>query len=157
MPGRLSELLDPARVSLHVKSAKRTTALNEVAQLLAHHPDVLNFDGFYTELLARDRLDTTSLGHGFAVPHARTDHVKQIVLAVGRSDAGVPFDNGENVRMMFMLGTPKARPGDYLQVLSNLCRMLKDPANRDSFLTAATPEEFVQVIAAAEAKLLAPV
>ena len=156
MPGRLSELLDPARISLHVKSTKRTSALNEVAQLLASHPDVINFDGFYSELLARDRLDTTSLGHGFAVPHARTDHVKQIVLAVGRSDTGIPFDNGETVRLMFMLGTPKARPGDYLQVLSNLCRMLKDLANREAFLAAPTPVEFIQAVIAAEARLLAP-
>jgi mannitol/fructose-specific phosphotransferase system IIA component (Ntr-type) len=156
MPGRLSQLLDPARIQLQVKNTKRTSALNEVAQLLAPHPDVLNFDGFYAELLARDRLDTTSLGHGFAVPHARTDHVKQIVLAVGRSDSGIAFEAGETVRMMFMLGTPKARPGDYLQVLSTLCRLLKDPANRQAFLEAPTPEAFIEVITAAEAKLLAP-
>jgi mannitol/fructose-specific phosphotransferase system IIA component (Ntr-type) len=156
MAGRLSQLLDPARILLQVKSTKRTSALNEVAQLLANHPDVANFDGFYAELLARDRLDTTSLGHGFAVPHARTDHVRQIVLAVGRSDQGILFDAGENVRMMFMLGTPKSRPGDYLQVLSILCRLLKDPANREAFLAAPTPEEFIRVLTAAEAKLLAP-
>jgi len=156
MPGRLSQLLDPARILLQVKNTKRTSALNEIAQLLATHPDVINFDGFYAELLARDRLDTTSLGHGFAVPHARTDHVKNIVLAVGRSEAGIPFEGGEVVRMMFMLGTPKARPGDYLQVLSLLCRLLKDPANREAFLTAATPEEFVSVLTAAETRLLAP-
>lgn len=156
MPGRLSQLLHPSRILLQVKNTKRTSALNEVAQLLAPHPDVINFDGFYAELLARDRLDTTSLGHGFAVPHARTDHVKQIVLAIGRSDAGVLFEAGETVRMMFMLGTPKSRPGDYLQVLSILCRLLKDPANRQAFLDAPTPEEFIQAITAAEAKLLAP-
>lgn len=156
MPGRLSQLLDPARITLQVKSTKRTSALNEVAQLLAPHPDVANFDGFYAELLARDRLDTTSLGHGFAVPHARTDHVRQIVLAVGRSDEGIPFDGGEMVRVMFMLGTPKARPGDYLQVLSTLCRLLKDPANRQSFLEAPTPEEFIRRVSEAEAKLLNP-
>lgn len=156
MPGRLSQLLDPTRILLQVKSTKRTSALNEVAQLLSSHPAVQNFDGFYTELLARDRLDTTSLGHGFAVPHARTDHVQQIVLAVGRSDAGVPFDSGETVRMMFMLGTPKSRPGDYLQVLSILCRLLKDPANRQAFLNAATVEDFIRAVSEAESKLLAP-
>jgi mannitol/fructose-specific phosphotransferase system IIA component (Ntr-type) len=154
MPGRVSQLLDPTRISLQVKNTKRTSALNEVAQLLATHPGVQNFEGFYSELLARDRLDTTSLGHGFAVPHARTDHVQQIVLAVGRSEAGVPFENGETVRLMFMLGTPKARPGDYLQVLSTLCRMLKDSDNRQAFLSAETPEDFVRVVTAAENKLL---
>lgn len=154
MAGRLSQLLDPTRISLQVKNTKRTSALNEVAQLLANHPSVQNFEGFYAELLARDRLDTTSLGNGFAVPHARTDHVQQIVLAVGRSEAGVPFEGGETVRLMFMLGTPKARPGDYLQVLSTLCRLLKDPANREAFLTAPTPDEFIHVLTAAENKLL---
>ncbi len=156
MPGRLSQLLDPTRILLQVKNTKRTSALNEVAQLLSTHPAVLNFEGFYNELLARDRLDTTSLGHGFAVPHARTDHVREIVVAVGRSEAGVPFDSGENVRMMFMLGTPKSRPGDYLQVLSILCRLLKDPANRQAFLAASTVEDFIRAVTEAEAKLLAP-
>ncbi len=126
------------------------------AQVPATHPAVLNFDGFYAELLARDRLDTTSLGHGFAVPHARTDHVQSIVLAVGRSEPGIPFEGGEMVRMMFMLGTPKSRPGDYLQVLSTLCRLLKDPANREAFLTAPTPEAFTQAVISAENKLLTP-
>jgi mannitol/fructose-specific phosphotransferase system IIA component (Ntr-type) len=153
MPGSLAKLLDPTRVSLQVKNTKRTSALNEVAQLLVTHPAVQNFEGFYSELLARDRLDTTSLGHGFAVPHARTDHVREIVLAVGRSETGVPFECGENVRMMFMLGTPKARPGDYLQVLSTLCRLLKDAKNRDAFLTAPTPEEFIAELTSAEARL----
>ena len=156
MSGRLSQLLDPARISLQVKNTKRTSALNEVAQLLASHPAMQNFDGFYAELLARDRLDTTSLGHGFAVPHARTDHVQRIVLAVGRSDAGIPFEGGETVRLMFMLGTPKARPGDYLQVLSTLCRMLKYPENREAFLAAPTPEDFTKALVAAENKLLGP-
>jgi PTS system nitrogen regulatory IIA component len=154
MPSRLSQLLDPSRILLQIKSTKRTAALHEVAELLSKHEHVGNFDGFYAELLARDRLDTTSLGHGFAVPHARTDHVQQIVVAVGRSESGVQFEGGENVRMMFMLGTPKARPGDYLQVLSLLCRLLKDSANREAFLAAPTPEDFIKVLSAAEAKLL---
>jgi mannitol/fructose-specific phosphotransferase system IIA component (Ntr-type) len=154
MPGRFSQLLDPARVNLQVARTKRTAALQEVARQLADHPEVVNFEGFYNELLARDRLDTTSLGHGFAVPHARTEHVKQIVLAVGRSDIGVPFDDGENVRMMFILGTPKTRPGDYLQMLSTLCRLLKSPDNRAAFLSATTPADFVRVVSDAETKLL---
>jgi len=156
MSGRFSALLDPARVSLRVQNTDRTAALHEVAQLLVGHPSVANFDGFYAELLARDRLDTTSLGYGFAVPHARTEYVKDIVLAVGRSQAGIPFDGGDDVHLIFMLGTPKSRPGDYLQILSILCRLLKSPANREAFLNAATPEEFVRLVTEAEAHLATP-
>ena len=75
MAGRISQLLDPTRILLNVRSSKRTGALNEVAQLLTTHPDVTNFEGFYSELLARDRLDTTCLGNEIALPHARTEHV----------------------------------------------------------------------------------
>ena len=154
MAGRISQLLDPKRILLQVRGTKRTGALNEVAQLLQGHPDVTNFEGFYSELLARDRLDTTCLGNEIALPHARTEHVKAIVLAVGRSDTGILFENSqENVRLMFMLGTPKTKPGDYLLVVSTLCKLLKEPANREAFLTAQSPEAFIAAIAAAEAKL----
>ena len=154
MAGRISQLLDPKRILLQVRGTKRTGALNEVAQLLQGHPDVTNFEGFYSELLARDRLDTTCLGKEIALPHARTEHVKAIVLSVGRSDTGILFENSqENVRLLFMLGTPKTKPGDYLLVVSTLCKLLKEPANREAFLTAQSPEAFIAAIAAAEAKL----
>jgi mannitol/fructose-specific phosphotransferase system IIA component (Ntr-type) len=154
MAGRITSLLDPSRVALKVQSTKRTAALNEVAHLLEGHPDVGNFSGFYDELLARDRLDTTCLGNAVALPHARTEHVRKIVMAVGRSETGIPFDaNGEIVRLFFVLGTPKTKPGDYLAVVSALCKILKDPADRATFLQATTPEEFIAAIAAAETKL----
>ena len=117
MTGRITSLLNPAQILLRVQSNRRTTALKEVAHLLNPHADVVNFNGFYEELLARDRLDTTCLGNGIALPHARTEHVKKIVMAVGRSDHEIPFDaNGEAVRLFFVLGTPKTKPGDYLAV-----------------------------------------
>ena len=157
MAGRLSKLLDPSRIALNVQSTKRTVALNEVARLLDGHPDVTNFQGFYNELLARERLDTTCLGNEIALPHARTEHVKKIVMAVGRSAAGIHFENSnQTVRLMFVLGTPKSNPGDYLQVVSVLCKIFKDSANREALTNAATAEQFIQTIVTAEEKLLTP-
>lgn len=153
MAGPISSLLDPSRILLVVQNTKRTSALHELAVTLKGHPSVSDFDGFYQELLARDRLDTTSLGNGIALPHARTEHVKNIVMVVGRSPQGILFEHGnETVHLMFMLGTPKSKPGDYLQVLGALCRILKDPANRESFLKAETPDAFVAAVVAAEQK-----
>ncbi|HUL55237.1 MAG TPA: PTS sugar transporter subunit IIA [Opitutaceae bacterium] len=145
MAGKLSQFLDPTRITLNVQSTRRTAALNEVARLLQGHPDITSFQGFYNELLARERLDTTCVGNEIALPHARTEHVRKIVMAIGRSDQGVFFENGnQTVRLMFVLGTPKANPGDYLQLVGLLCRMLKLPAGREALLAAATPEIFVQ-------------
>ncbi len=154
MAGKITSLLAPARILLQVQGTRRTAALHEVARLLDGHPDIANFAGFYDELLARDRLDTTCLGNGIALPHARTEHVRQIVLAVGRSDAGIPFDAaGEIVKLFFVLGTPKSKPGDYLAVVSALCKLLRDPADRAALLAAATPEDFIAAVGAIEAKL----
>ncbi len=158
MIGRLSQLLDPSRIMLSIQSTRRTVAINEVARLLDGHPNVTNFQGFYNELLARERLDTTCLGNAIAIPHARTEHVQKIVLAVGRSAQGVMFENcNQIVKLMFVLGTPKTNPGTYLAIVSALCRLLKEPANREAFMAAPTPEAFVQAVVAAEEKLLGAV
>ncbi|OAM89499.1 PTS sugar transporter subunit IIA [Termitidicoccus mucosus] len=157
MTGRLTKLLDPACITLSIQSGKRTTAINEVARLLDGHPSVSNFQGFYNELLARERLDTTCLGNEIAIPHARTEHVQSIVLAIGRSQSGVHFENcNQTVRLMFVLGTPKSNPGAYLAIVSSLCKLIKDAAVREALLGAATPEEFAQILTAAEEKILAP-
>ena len=157
MAARLSSLLEPSRILLDLQSTKRTAALHEVAALLETNPNVVNFAGFYQELLARERLDTTCLGNEVALPHARTEHVKQIVIAVGRSTAGVHFENcDQNVRLMFVLGTPKSNPGDYLMLVGTLCRLIKDESNRAALLAAPTPEAFIATVKELEDKILGP-
>jgi mannitol/fructose-specific phosphotransferase system IIA component (Ntr-type) len=157
MATRLSKLLDPARITLAVQSTKRTAAINEVARLLETHPDIANFQNFYNELLARERLDTTCLGNEIALPHARTEHVKKIVLAVGRSTEGVLFENSnQTVKLMFVLGTPKSNPTDYLILVGALCRLIKDSASRDLLMSAATPEAFITTVKELEDKILGP-
>ncbi len=154
MAGPISRLLDPSRIFLNLQNVQRTSALHELAKVFDGNPEVTSFDGFYRELLARDRLDTTCLGNGVALPHARTEHVKTIVMAVGRSEKGIGFgEKNETVHLMFMLGTPKSKPGDYLQVVSALCKILKSPANMEAFLKAQTPEAFIAAAVAAEQKL----
>ncbi len=157
MATRLSSLLEPSRILLNVQSTKRTAALNEIAKLLETHPNVVNFPGFYQELLARERLDTTCLGNEVALPHARTEHVKKIVIAVGRSTPGVHFENcDQTVRLMFVLGTPKSNPGDYLMLVGTLCRLIKDESSRAALLAAPTPEAFIATVKELENKILGP-
>lgn len=157
MAARLSTLLAPSRILLNLQSTKRTDAINEVARLLETHPDVANFAGFYQELLARERLDTTCLGNEIALPHARTEFVRNIVIAVGRSAAGVHFENSnQNVRLMFVLGTPKSNPGDYLMLVGSLCRLIKDAPQREALFAAQTPEAFIATVKALEDRILGP-
>jgi len=157
MAGRISTLLDLSRINLQVHSSDRMAALEEVARQLEDHPDVTNFDKFYAELLAREELDTTYLGNAIALPHARTKHVNKIVMAVGRSENGISFNGSdEDVKLMFVLGTTKSNPTDYLMCVSSLVKILNKPENLEALMTAATPEAFSQAIKTAEEKLLSP-
>ena len=118
MAGTLALLLDPARIVLNLQSTRRIAALYEVAHLLDGQPDVTNFQGFYNELLARERLDATCLGNEVALPHARTEHVAKIVMAVGRSVQGVFFENSsQTVRLSLSLAHPSPTPATIFRSL----------------------------------------
>jgi mannitol/fructose-specific phosphotransferase system IIA component (Ntr-type) len=111
---------------------------------------VVDFPGFYQELLAREQIETTCVNE-IAFPHARTDHVKSMVLSVGRSKKGVWFENaGQMVKLIFVIGTPKRMVTEYLSVVGGLARLLKDKEIREQLLEASTPAEFVDVIARGE-------
>lgn len=145
---RLVELVQPNLVLLDLKETKRTAAIHEVAKLLEKDPDVLNFQSFYDELLARERLEATSLGYGVAFPHARTDHVKKMVLAVGRSSTGVLFENsGEKIHFIFVIGTPRRMVTEYLALVGAMARLLRSDEVRQKLMAAKTPEDFAAVFA----------
>jgi len=155
MAGTLALLLDPTCIALNLRSTRHGAALYEIAHLLDGRPQVTDFQGFLAELLARERLDTTCLGNRVALPHARTEHVAKIVMAVGRSEQGVLFEDcGQTVRLIFVLGTPPSSAGEYLQVVGTLCRIIKDPANCEALMTAPTAAAFVRTLVDLEARVL---
>ena len=148
---QISSLLKPEQIKLELDQAKRCNAINEVAQLLQHNPNVTNFAGFYEELLARERIESTCLGNEIAFPHARTDSLKGMVLAVGRSTGGVWFENSsQNVKLIFVIGTPKRMVTDYLSVVGGLARLLKDASTREQLLTVQGVDEFIATLTKAE-------
>ena len=73
------------------------------------------------------------------------------------SDAGVHFENSnQNVRLMFVLGTPKSNPGDYLMLVGSLCRLIKEASQREALFAAATPEAFIATVKELEDKVFGP-
>lgn len=145
---KLTELLKPELILMELAENKRTAAIHEVAALLEKDSGMANFQGFYDELLARERVEPTTLGNGVAFPHARTDHVKRLVLAVGRSSAGVHFEsNGENIHFIFVIGTPRRMVTEYLALVGSMARLLRHDEVRTALLAAKNPQEFLAALA----------
>jgi len=141
-------------MKLSLASTQKDAAIEEVARLLKGQPGMTNYEGFYRDLLAREKLDTTCFGYEIAVPHGRTTHVSKILLAVGRSDTGISYPNSNGkMRLFLVLGTPKSDPDAYLSTISEMCRLLHDKKNRAALLNAPTPAAFIKAVAAAEKKL----
>ncbi len=151
---RLHTLLKPHLVKLSLTETKRTSAIREVAELLNGDERVKDFEKFYQELLARERLENTCLGCEVALPHARTDCVQHMVLAVGRSQNGVLFENAnQSAKLIFVMGTPKRMATEYLRMVGTIARVLKEEKVRSQLLDAETAEDFIQVLSDAENKL----
>jgi mannitol/fructose-specific phosphotransferase system IIA component (Ntr-type) len=152
LTGKIAGLLDPAAIQLNLQATDKVGALREVAGLLAQKHCIGKFDVFFQEILERERVSNTALGHDIAIPHARTDQCSEIVVAVGRSARGIPFEakDSQPVRLIFLIGTPKAMVTEYLRVVGNLARLLRQDQLRQALLAAPDPATFIQLIAQAE-------
>jgi PTS system nitrogen regulatory IIA component len=108
---------------------------------------MIDFDLFLEDVFERERLGTTGIGDGIAIPHARTDAVDQLVIALGRSARGVEFESldGKKVKLLFLMGTPKGSVSHYLKILAQLTRLLKEGTFRDKLLEARDKEIVVSL------------
>jgi mannitol/fructose-specific phosphotransferase system IIA component (Ntr-type) len=147
MANALSELLRPENVTLDLPPSEADAAILAAAAPLALRPAVTNFGAFCQALLEREKTSSTAIGLGVAFPHARMNHVTEIVMAAGRCSEGVAFPGAdEPVRLIFVIGTPLGMVREYLKLLGGLAKVLKRAELRQRLLRAATAAEFVHAL-----------
>jgi mannitol/fructose-specific phosphotransferase system IIA component (Ntr-type) len=142
----LVDLLDEKNVALDLRARKQETAVRELVQLLSANGKIDNPEKFLEQVLARERVSPTITDHGVAFPHARTDLVKEIVLAIGRSRTGIRFETSKRAHLIFLIGVPRQLVNDYLIVLGTLARAVADDLTRTALLQAETLEQFIQAL-----------
>lgn len=147
MASSLSDLLFENQIKLDLKEQTQSGALRELVDLFGPNPAVHDLPGFHEALLSREKVNSTVVGNGIAFPHARTDVVDKIVLAAGRSVAGVKFENSPDpVHLIFVIGTPKGLISDYLVCIGALARFVKNKETCDRLMKAQTPAEFLDLL-----------
>ena len=147
MSALLSEILDPKLVALELREGTAAEAILELAELLRDHGHVQDFFKFADAVMEREGRTSTNTGEGVAFPHARTDLVNKISLAVGRSTPGIRFGpSKELVHLIFLFGVPKQMVTDYLVCVGAVARVVKDQPKRDELIAVATAEEFVELL-----------
>lgn len=146
----LTDLLDPRHVRLGLKSRTLDNAIHELIGLLAANGHIAEAGKFAELVISRERTNPSIVELGVAFPHARTDVVEKIVLAIGRKAAGIPFgENATRANLIFLIGVPQRLVNDYLIAVGALARIARNDSIRRQLLRVPTAEQFIEIIRAA--------
>lgn len=129
---QLGKLLSPGRVALLSAVSSKKRALELVSELMAAGGTGLNAGVVFAGLVERERLGSTGLGHGAAIPHARLKGLEHALCAFLRLGEGVDFDaaDGEPVHMICALLVPEQSTSEHLDILAMLAEMFSDETVR---------------------------
>jgi len=145
---RLAALLDPMLVVADLRSGSKTGAIGELMDLVTRKFPEMDRAGILSSIAEREEIENTSFGRCFAFPHARTDLVGEMHIALGVSKKGIrtPTTDNRPVHVICLLLTPRNIAQLYLQTLSAFASVARDETNLPRLLVARTPEEVVRVI-----------
>lgn len=145
---RLSQILPPSQVLVSVDATSKKRAFEE-AGLLFENMQGLNSALITDSLFARERLGSTGLGHGVAIPHGRIKGLKAPMAAVFQLATPIGFDapDEQAVDMLIFLLVPEAATQKHLEILSEIAELLSDSTLREKLKTTTDASVLHQLIA----------
>ena len=147
----LSDILTPQFIDLDLKATNHQEAVLHVASMLKGDDRVLDWQKFYEGVLQRNPCVAGGCDFDISIPHARTDAVNTMVMAVGRSSNGIAFPNSEaKIHYIFVIGVPVPLAADYLRIVGALARMFRNVESEKKLRTMSDPAEFIRHLAAHE-------
>ncbi len=143
----ISNYLDE-RVILFLNVDQRDAALRTLVDSLEKAGKLQNKEDFYQAILERERIVSTGIGIGVAIPHAKLSGYGDFFIAIGiQKKQGLEWNalDGSQVRLIFMIGGPENKQTEYLKILSRLTMAIKDEERRKKLLKATTPHEVIEL------------
>ena len=140
---QIAQLLSPERILLDLDAASKVRLFEAVGTAFAGHGGGLDANAISTSLAAREKLGSTGLGQGIAIPHGRIKGLKQARGAFVRLRQPVAFDapDGKPVSQVFVLLVPEQATDLHLQLLSELAQMFSERAFRERLGAAKSSDE----------------
>lgn len=143
----ISDILKPDRVVADLRATSKKQALQELAR---HGAKVtgLNERAIFEVLLEREKLGTTGVGNGIAIPHGKLDELDGLYGLFARVERPVDFDSidGDPVDLMFLLLAPESSGADHLKALARISRLLRDEETCEKLRGTDTPEALYAIL-----------
>jgi PTS system nitrogen regulatory IIA component len=145
---KLSEIFKPQSVIHDLKAHDKKGVLEELSQVITEQEKSLNKGTLLQVLLERERLGSTAIGDGVALPHGKLRELDKLLISFGRSIDGLDFDSIDEqpAYLFFLLLAPENSAGMHLKFLAKMSRMLKDGNFRQRLMGAKTREEIYKII-----------
>ena len=144
---KLSEMIKKARI-VDLKGKNKQEILKELVDVIATAPEVTDKNDFFISIIKREKIMSTGIGIGLAVPHVKINSVKDFVMAIGRKKGGVDFDSidGKPVYLVIMIGANTEQTDDYLKALAEVSQLLKDSGFREKMINAPSSEVVMELL-----------
>jgi PTS system nitrogen regulatory IIA component len=145
---KIADFLDAAKVIPDLKGKDKKAVLKEMADWMASQDRSLDAQKLLETLLEREKISSTAIGEGVAIPHGKMAGVQKICGVFARSPQGVNFDSvdGGLTYLFFLLIAPEDSAADHLKALARISRLLKDSSFRARLMEGKTREEIFNVI-----------
>jgi nitrogen PTS system EIIA component len=151
---KITDFLTLDRVIADLSGKEKSQVLEEMANQLADRPSGLDPAQVLRVLEDREKISTTAIGEGVAIPHGKLPTVEKITGLFARSSQGVDFASldGERTYLFFTLIAPQDAAADHLKALARISRLLKDPELRRRLLAAGSSQDLYNIIATEDQK-----
>ena len=125
---KLPDLLKEKYIELDLKEKEKTKLIAELVDIVAKPSRIKDGKTLFKAILEREKLGSTAIGNGIAMPHAKIKGVKKPLLILGRSAEGVDFNSldGEKTYLFFMLISAQEEVGLHLKILAKISHLVKD-------------------------------
>jgi PTS system nitrogen regulatory IIA component len=145
---KILEILPKKAIIPDLKGRTKKQVLDELIDALLREKPELDRERLMAVLLERERLGSTGIGDGIAIPHGKLRDLDQLILSFGKSVLGVDFESmdGKPVHLFFLLVAPENCTGIHLRALARIARLLKNALVRKRLASANTQDEIFLVI-----------
>lgn len=145
---QLAELCKENMVFLDFTAENKDDALNRMVKAVEAAGGVDDVNGLRQALIEREKLGTTGVGGGVAIPHARSASIKDLSIAFFRSKAGIQFNaiDSKPVQLVFLLLAPLSAGGPYLKLLAKISRLLRNDDFRAALQEAGSAAEVIKTL-----------
>jgi len=144
----LRQVLNPRTIVFNLAAATKPAIIEEMLDLLIRAGKLSERDDALQALLEREAKMSTAIQNGVAIPHAKSDSVRELVTAVAILPKGVDFGalDGKPTQIFIMTLSPKSRLGPHIQFLSAVSQLLDNPTVRRALLKTKKPDEVIAIL-----------